>query len=437
MAASGFATPLLTVVGSASAPAVGVGCPLHDSAPNHALAVDYSRYNKASGRALFARANSMSKDLTIGLLGVGNIGTVHLQSAQAMPGCRVVAAADADPTMRDRARDFGVATVYDDYAALIDAGEVDAVIVALPPSLHADATVRACEAGMHVFVEKPLAPTLEDCDRMLAAAEEHGVFLGVDHTIRYQPEFQRLKARYDAGELGHVPLATITRINGGPFAPPGMTERIPAWQLGDHAGAGAVFDLGVHLFDVLEWFFGEVRVRHAVLGNQLDLPYEDTASVLLESTDSGSLVTMHVGYFQWERPPTVNTEFRLEGVTGSASTREYVPKQFTAHVATAALGNVGKRLAGRDIDVFEPTYFYQAHYAALKAFVDAVRAGERPPVDGVAGRRAVELVLDVHRIAGGADETVSPTPAATGAVADGGEPAGDATAHSAADDGGS
>lgn len=345
-----------------------------------------------------------TNEFSLGILGVGNIGTVHLQSALAMPGCTVTAAADMDPAMRDRAREFGVSNVYGDYADLLDAGDVDAVVVALPPSLHAEATVAACEAGIHAFVEKPLAPTLEECDRMLAAAAEHDVFLGVDHTIRYQREFQKLKERYDSGELGHVPLSTITRINDGPFSPPPATERIPEWQLdADHPGSGVVFDLGTHLFDVLEWFFGEMEVRHAATGNQLDLPYEDTATVTLESGETGTFATMHVGYFQWERPPEVNTEFRLEGVTKTAEATEHVPKQFTAHAAKSALENVGKRLAGREVDVFEPTYYYQAHYDALTAFVDAVRDGETPPVDGEAGRRAVELVLEVHRMAGESD----------------------------------
>lgn len=361
-----------------------------------------------------------TNEFSLGILGVGNIGTVHLQSALAMPGCTVAAVADADPAMRDRAREFGVENVYEDYADLVAAGDVDAVVVALPPSLHADATVEACEAGLHVFVEKPLAPTLEECDRMLEAAAEHDVFLGVDHTIRYQHEFQELKERYDSGELGHVPLSTITRINDGPFSPPPATERIPAWQLeSDHPGSGVVFDLGTHLFDVLEWFFGEMEVRHAATGNQLDLPYEDTATVTLESRETGTFATMHVGYFQWETPPEVNTEFRLEGVTKTAEASEHVPKQFTAHAAKSALENVGKRLAGREVDVFEPTYYYRAHYEALQAFVDAVRAGETPPVDGEAGRRAVELVLEVHRMASEADADAAPMDE-TEAVPDGG-----------------
>lgn len=377
----------------------------------------------------------MSREFSLGILGVGNIGTVHLQSAQAMPGCEVVAAADADPAMRDRAREFGVSAVYDDYLDLIEAGDVDAVVVALPPSLHADATVAACEAGIHVFVEKPLSPTLEECDRMLEAAEDNDVFLGVDHTVRYQPEFRKLKERFDAGEIGHVPLATITRINDGPFSPPPARDRIPEWQLAaDHPGSGVVFDLGVHLFDVLEWFFGEMEVTHAATANQLDLPYEDTASVTLESAQTGTLATMHVGYFQWERPPEVNTEFRLEGITKTATASEHVPQQFTAHAAKSALENVGKRLAGRDVDVFEPTYYYRAHYDALAAFVEAVRDGERPPVDGETGRRAVELVLDVHRLAAERESAAS-GPHVSEAIPDGGA-AGDSGGGFTSDSGG-
>lgn len=334
-----------------------------------------------------------TNELSIGVLGVGNIGTVHLQSALAMEGVTVTAAADMSPELRGRARSFGVEAVYPDYKDLLERESVDAVVVALPPSLHAEAVEAAADRGAHAFVEKPFATSTEAADRMLAAADDAGVSLGVDHTLRYHPEIRTLKRRYDEGALGRVPLCQISRINDGPFNPPPAAEQVPEWQLDPSgSGHGALLDLGVHLFDVLEWFFGPVEVRHAAVDRQLELPYEDTATVQLEAVETGTFASMHCGFFQWETPPDVNLNLRLEGITGSLESREFVPDRLPVHAARSAVRNVAKRLRGEPPDVFKPTYYYAAHFEALRDFCHAVRDGESPPVSGRDGRRAVELV---------------------------------------------
>jgi predicted dehydrogenase len=338
-------------------------------------------------------------DLRLGLLGVGNIGTVHLQSSRGIDGVRAVAAADVVPENRARAERLGVERTYEDFTDLLSAEELDAVVVALPPFLHAEATIAACEAGCHVFVEKPFARTVEEGERMVAAAEEADVSLGVDHTIRYQPEIQRLKELYDEGRLGHVPVAAISRINNGPFSAPPAREALSSWQLDPEAtGGGALMDLGVHLFDVLEWFFGELTVQYAHVESQLELPYEDTATVVVRG--GGTTATLTAGFFQWEEPPNVTGNFRLDGVADTLVSDEFMPDRFTSHAAKAALENLARRVRGDRPAYFKPTYYYQAHYHALADFLDAVGAGETPPVDGATGLRMVEHVAEAYRRAG-------------------------------------
>ncbi|WP_435064336.1 Gfo/Idh/MocA family protein [Halobaculum sp. EA56] len=343
----------------------------------------------------------MTDRLDLGILGLGNVGTVHLQSARAMDGVEVRAVADAVPENRRRARRFGVADTYDDYGDLLASASVDAVVVALPPFLHEDAVVRAAEAGVDAFVEKPFATDLASADRMLAAAEDADVSLGVDHTIRYFPSVVEMKRVYDEGRLGHVPMASIGRVNNWPFERPPATRAVPDWRLdADATGGGALLDLGVHLFDVLEWFFGELTVEHASTDRQLNLPYEDTAVVVLKSAETGTLATLQCGFFQWEEPPDLNMRFRLDGVADALHDGEYVPDNLPVHAAKSALSNTWRRVTGRDPEYFGPTYYYRAHYRALGDFVEAVRTGERPPVGGAEGRRTVELVERAYEAAG-------------------------------------
>lgn len=338
-------------------------------------------------------------DVRVGILGVGHIGAVHLQSARAIDGVSVVAAADTVQSNRELARQLGAPTVYSEYEDLLQSESVDAVVVALPPFLHEEATLGAVDAGSHVFVEKPFARSTDEARRMIEAATDAGVELGVDHTLRYLPEMRALKNAYDAGDVGHVPLCHLARINSGPFEPPPATGPVPDWPLDPLAtGGGAVMDLGVHLFDLLEWMFGGMEVRHAELDRQLDLEYEDTAIITLRSTETGTLATVHCGFYQWEDPPDVNMRVLLDGVTKTIESADYVPDLYR-HAGMSVLKNTAKRLLGDAPDYFEPTYYYRAHFEALEAFVEAISEGREPPVNGADGLRSIELVEETYRIA--------------------------------------
>lgn len=352
-----------------------------------------------------------SSALELGVLGVGNIGMVHLKSAAAMPDVEVVAAADAVPANRDRAERVGAARTYDDYATLLEREDLDAAVVALPPFLHADAVERAAEAGVDVFVEKPLARSTEEADELLETAREAGIAVGVDHTLRYQPDMVGVRDEYDAGGVGHVPYASITRLNDHPLGKPPADEAPPEWPMDpEAAGGGSLIELGVHCFDVLEWLFGDLEVRDATMGRTLDIPAEDAATVLLRAPETETTITLHCGTYQWEQLPEVNTRLRLEGVTGTISNKDHIPDNFYAGAAKSALSNVASRFTGDEPDVFGPSFYLQAHYDALADFCEAVREGERPPVDGDDGRRTLELVETAYELAADGEESDLETP---------------------------
>ncbi len=342
----------------------------------------------------------MTRPLELGLLGVGGIGKVHLQSAQHVDGVDVVAVADAIEENRHGAARMGADRTYEDYTELLASESLDVVVVALPPFLHADATVSAAESGCHVFVEKPFARTTAEADRMIDAAREAGVHVGVDHTVRYQPDIQQMKERYDAGHLGHVPQCSIVRVNNGPFFSPPDPVGASDWQLDPSAtGGGALMDLGVHLFDVLSWFFGDLSVEYARTDNQLQIPYEDTATVVL-SSEAETVAVLRCGFYQWETPPDVNMNFQLDGVVETLSNTDFTPDNFTAYAGKSAVENLKRRFDGEDPEYFKPTFFYRAHYLALKDFLTAVLADEAPPVGADQGRRMIELVEESYRQAG-------------------------------------
>jgi predicted dehydrogenase len=339
--------------------------------------------------------------LDLAILGVGHIGRVHLESARAMDEARVVAVADVSPKNRRRAREAGVSATYDDYRALLENESPDAVVVALPPALHAPAVRAAADAGCDVFVEKPFARSVGEAEEMLAVADDAGIHVGVDHTIRYLPGVRELAEEFRSGAVGHAPFASISRINGGPFSQPPVEEPVPDWKLDpDATGGGVVLDLGLHLFDVLEWLFGDLEVRDATMDRQLGLPFEDAATVRLDAAETGTAISMHCGSYQWEDASEMNFSLRVEGVAGTLDNESFQPDNLYTHAAKSATRNVYRALSGSGPACFEPTYYLQAHYRALAAFVEAVGSDRSPPVDGTQGLRTLELADAAYDAAG-------------------------------------
>jgi len=352
--------------------------------------------------------NEPRDSITLAILGIGHIGMVHLESALAMDDASVVAVADVDPENRRRARAAGAPTTYDDYETLLDAESPDAAVVALPPALHAPAVRAAAAAGCDVFVEKPFARSVSEARKMLDVADDAGIRIGVDHTIRYLPDVQKLADEYRSGSVGHAPFASITRVNCGPFSQPPVEEPIPDWKLDPEAtGGGALMDLGLHLFDVVEWLFGEVEVRDATIDRQLNLPFEDAATVQLRAVDSGTVISMHCGTYQWEDVSEMNFRLRVEGVAGTLDNEPFQPDNVYAHAAESAAKNVYRAIRGSDPDCFGPTYYLKAHYQALAAFVEAVASDRSLPVDGTQGLRTLELAAAAYDAAGRVDSAAT------------------------------
>src|SRR5712691_6396460 len=133
----------------------------------------------------------------VGVIGCGMVAQAeHLQNLlQLSDRFEIAALADPSPTVRAAmAARYAVASVHEDYRALLDAGGVDAVVVSSPAATHADITIGALEAGLHVFVEKPLCITLADADRIAAARDRAGRVVQVGYMKRFDPAFERMLA---------------------------------------------------------------------------------------------------------------------------------------------------------------------------------------------------------------------------------------------------
>ncbi|MGI9427287.1 MAG: Gfo/Idh/MocA family protein [Bythopirellula sp.] len=256
----------------------------------------------------------------VGIVGIGFMGMVHYLSYQKLPGVKVVALCEQN-TKRlagdwtDIQGNFGppgqqmdlsgIAT-YESTDALIADPDIDLIDITLPPALHAEIAVRSLQAGKHVFCEKPMALNVEDCDRMIAAAEANQRQLLIGQVLPFFPEYAWALREIRSGEHG--------RLLGGSFA---RVISDPAWLsnfwIADQVG-GPMLDLHVHDAHFIRLAFG-MPSAVTTRGSQKNGLPEHWHS-LFEFGDGGAHVHATSGViYQQSRPFLHGFEIQLEKAT--------------------------------------------------------------------------------------------------------------------------
>lgn len=187
--------------------------------------------------------------MRVGLAGYGAWGRFHARALRALPGVDLTAVCCLrDATASEARADLQDVAVVRSLPDLLRR-EPDVVDIALPSHLHADAAIAALSAGAHVVLEKPLATTRSDCDRILHAAQRSGRQIGVVHEMRVSPQWGFVKQQIDAGALGDVHCAAFTLFRH-PYRP-----GADGWRY-DRARVGSwLLEEPVHFFDLLLWYF--------------------------------------------------------------------------------------------------------------------------------------------------------------------------------------
>jgi predicted dehydrogenase len=196
--------------------------------------------------------------LRIGIIGAGGVvQKAHVRAFRARRDVRVCGI--ADPSEADRARAgaaVGCDRLTDDYRRILDDPAIDAVDICVPHYLHECIVLEALDAGKHVLLEKPIALTLEQADRMIGKASSRNRQFHVALNERFYPAHQTLKAMIDSGEHGR-PFLAVAQIVGDELA---RMNDGQGWK-GDwtKAGGGALMDTGTHVVDLMLWWFGRPK----------------------------------------------------------------------------------------------------------------------------------------------------------------------------------
>lgn len=235
--------------------------------------------------------------IRVGIVGLGFMGRMHYRCWKAIPGATVAAICEANPKVLAAAGqpaggNVGGAAdhieleglgVFTDFDELLASKSVDALSITLPTFLHADMTVKALEAGVHVLCEKPMALTVEECDRMAAAAERSRKALQIGHCIRFWPEYVVTRQLVKGGQYGKPIAASLRRYTAMPAWSP------DSWFADEKRSGGQPLDLHIHDTDYIHHLFGmPASVSSVADGPQTYISsqfhYPDGPAVVAEST---------------------------------------------------------------------------------------------------------------------------------------------------------
>lgn len=309
-----------------------------------------------------------------------------------MQNAQLVAIAETDEKLRQACSlKAPTAEIFNNYTDLLQSCKLDAVVICLPPALHAVAALASLENGLHVYIEKPLATTLDDGKRVVKAWKRAETVGHMGFNFRFHPLVLKLRQAIEDGLAGEIVAVRMSFSSAG--------RNLPAWKRQRATGGGALLDLGSHQFDIVRFVLGQEIVEVQCLENS-KVSEEDTASVQLRMSDdtlvsvfiSISAIEQHRVEILGTRNELVLDRYRSSNLAVHAAKREF-SKSSRLRKATDTFIRIPAKL--RDA-LFPPTEGSFA--AALESFVSAIGGNQssnqaRHAPDLVSGLRSLAVVI--------------------------------------------
>lgn len=331
---------------------------------------------------------------------MGKMGQLHFLNALHVKDVKVVAVADKSQKNRKMAESYNV-KAYEDYDQLLKAEDLDAALISLPNFLREDSIAKAAEKGLDLFVDKPLARSLDEAKRIEEKVEKEGVRMMTGVNYRYFESVQQLKGMLDEGRIGDVIFATADLVLNGPLGHGRVPTPVPEWWLSkEQAGGGALLDLGYHLIDIMNWMFGDLKVEYSKLGYRFSLPVEDGAMVVLRSEKSNANCCVNVGWFSKTIFPDFNFRVNLHGTIGYQSTDNFAPKNLRVHAIKAGGSNFLRRITGKQLKYLSYTYYYNSFFQILELFCNSIQNDTELPITLKEEINVMKIIDDIYKHSG-------------------------------------
>ncbi len=325
----------------------------------------------------------MKAQIRICMIGGGRVGKNHSRAiTRHVPGGKIVALVETMENVREEtATEFGIESQFDSLEKALEQVQFDAVVITTPTPTHLPIATLAANHKKHVFLEKPMALSISECDAILDVVDKNSVYLQLGFMRRFDPEFVAAAQRVTAGEIGQ-PMMIKTNTHG-----PGLP---PAWARDLKTSNGMLAEVNSHDWDTLRWFMGSdlERVYTEVANfkgaaNQVDTPnFYDNALVNVKFVNGG------LGMISGICPCGYGYDARVEIVGEKGIIQIGELKGQSIVVCT-------DRDHGLVTPIFRtwPERFKWAYIYELEHFVTCIQGGTPPRAGGEDGRWAVAGVL--------------------------------------------
>jgi UDP-N-acetyl-2-amino-2-deoxyglucuronate dehydrogenase len=317
-----------------------------------------------------------------GIVGCGHIAKKHVAAIKAVEGAELVAVCD---TNEERLSEFAVDGVrgYTDLKDML-ASDVDVVCICTPSGIHAPLTIQAAEAKKHVIVEKPMALTLEDADRMIDACEKNGVKMAVVHPNRFRPAVVELRKQLEQGAFGKIGHANATvRWNRNQA----YYDQAP-WRGTKAMDGGVLMNQAIHNMDLLLWMMGDIEEISSYHATRIrNIEAEDT-SVSVIRFKNGALGVLEAAVTIY--PKNLEESLSIFGEKGTAviggPTANWIKEWKFEGLPDEEAQNTIRR-------VEQDPFGIPGHQCIIQDMTEAVLNDRKPVVSGEEGRKALSFVI--------------------------------------------
>ena len=318
------------------------------------------------------------------VVGCGSIGLRHIANLLNL-GTNEILACDTSSERRSLVKSkYGLST----FATLRDAlqSSVEAALICSPTYTHVPLARNVLEAGLHVFVEKPISNTLDGVPELIDLAERNHRILLIGHNMRFDPSIISLRELVNQNRIGRIFAAYA---QGGHYLPQWRAEQDYRTVYSGHKeqGGGVTLDY-LHDFDYLRWILGEAREVFCIADklSDLDIDSEDHAVILMRM-ETGAFATLQADYLRRRKWRSLE----LVGEKGIV--------KWEASGKSPQLSRITLAYSNEDVEkIYEAEVDLNQEYEAeMKHFVACLEGREKPKIPGVEGMRSLALALAAQR----------------------------------------
>jgi len=338
------------------------------------------------------------KQFGFGVIGAGVISEVHAMAINSIENARLLGIYSINKNKSDAIASKYNCTAYDTLDEMLSHPQIDIVCICTPSGIHLNPALKCIEAGKHCLVEKPLEVTLEKCDQIIEAAYVAGVKISVIFPSRFYEASKQLKKAMDEKRFGDLVLgdAYIKWNRSAEYYKSGKWRG--TWK---YDGGGALMNQGIHSVDLLQWYMGPVESVQSVTANirHKDIEVEDTIVATVKFAN-GALGTIECSTAVF---PGVLKRIEIMGTEGTAILEEsnLIKWEFTHPMSEDQIimdsmvgGNISHGGVSNPADIS-----FVGHQRQIEDMIHSIETGDNPLIDGLEGRKSVEIVLAIYESA--------------------------------------